>query len=82
MLLLTEEEEKSECHCQEYRLFQRADECQNFEWALRRRYSRPYREIGEDQQSENKEGAYAHCPRESNLRDQMDDHYGEDDTSE
>jgi hypothetical protein len=79
---LTEEEENGGCQQQECWLPESANQRHEFKWALGRRDSRSHCEIGEYQSHANKKGTNPHRPREAHLRDEVDEHDGEDHASE
>lgn len=80
-MLLTVGKENGQRCSQESRLLQRAHKCHRVERTLRRRDSRPQGQVGENQQSENKERADAHGPAESDFGNQVYHHDWKDDAS-
>ena len=76
------EEEDGRCKESEGWLFQGPNECHDAQGTSRRLQARLDRQIGEDEECQDEKRAYAHSPSETNFGNQVNDHYGEDDTAQ
>lgn len=76
-----EETEARSSRNDEFFILQRTDEIHKSKWFLRMLQPRLEGNIGNAQHSQNQKGADAHCPWETDLRNEIRHHDGENDTS-
>lgn len=80
--LLTKVEKEAQTKQEERQLAQRPDELHGVELPSRGRNARPHHDVGENQEHQDEEATDANRPPETNFRNQVNEHDGQDHAAE